>query len=175
MEVVAADQIPESILFGPGTAWGEPVARDVLRTGKPWLAPMAELVPAEQRQKLEALDMHYLISVPVRSTSEILPSPDGGTIAAGNGGAERSPEVYGILNLYRKDTSVLPAEQLNALLAFGYQAARALKNVKRWERLNTEMQTAQSLNARLLGRERFISQLQLKIGQLEKELSRWRQ
>jgi hypothetical protein len=175
MEVVAADQIPESILFGPGTAWGEPVARDVLRTGKPWLAPMAELVPAEQRQKLEALDMHYLISVPVRSTSEILPSPDGGTIAAGNGGAERSPEVYGILNLYRKDTSALPAEQLNALLAFGYQAARALKNVKRWERLNTEMQTAQSLNARLLGRERFISQLQLKIGQLEKELSRWRQ
>jgi hypothetical protein len=37
------------------------------------------------------------------------------------------------------------------------------------------MQSAQSLNARLLGRERFISQLQLKIGQLEKELSRWRQ
>jgi GAF domain-containing protein len=175
MEVVAADQIPERILFGPGTAWGEPVARDVLRTGKPWLAPVAELVPAEQRQTLEALDMHYLISVPVRSTSEILSSLDGGTIAAAKSGAERSPEVYGILNLYRKDTSAPPAEQLNALLAFGYQAARALKNVKRWERLNTEMQTAQSLNARLLGRERFISQLQLKIGKLEEELSRWRQ
>lgn len=175
MEVVAADQIPESILFGPGTAWGEPIARDVLRSGKPWLAPMAELVPAEQRQKLEGLDMDYLISVPVRSSSEILPSLDGQTIAPAKNGAERSPEVYGILNLYRKDTSAPPAEQLNALLAFGYQAARALKNVKRWERLNTEMQSAQYLNARLLGRERFISQLQLKIGQLEKELSRWRQ
>jgi GAF domain-containing protein len=175
MEVVAADQIPESILFGPGTAWGEPIARDVLRSGKPWLAPMAELVPAEQRKKLEGLDMDYLISVPVRSSAEILPSPDGHAIAVAKGGAERSTEVYGILNLYRTDTSAPPAEQLNALLAFGYQAARALKNVKRWERLNTEMQSAQSLNARLLGRERFISQLQLKIGQLEKELSRWRQ
>jgi hypothetical protein len=63
---------------------------------------------------------------------------------------------------------------VNALLAFGHQAARALKNVKRWERLNDQMETTQSLNVHLLGRERVIAQLQFRVDQLERELARWR-
>lgn len=173
LDVVAADQIPQSLLAGPGTAWGRPVARDVVRTGKPWVAPMSEIVPANQRPVLEDLGMQYLISIPMRS-SDALPSPNGPIIMPARTPTEESAEIHGVLNLYRTETTPVPAELLAALLAFGNQAAQALKNVRRWERLTQEKQTAQALNARLMGRERFIAQLQLRIGQLEKELTRWR-
>jgi GAF domain-containing protein len=174
LDVVAADHIPPEVAMGAGTTWGAPVARDVVRTGRPWLAPMSEVVPPEQRRVAEQLGMHYLVSIPVRSSTEILPSLDGQLLSRDKKAGETSPEVYGVLNLYREQTTPLPADLVNALLAFGHQAARALKNVKRWERLNDQMETTQSLNVHLLGRERVIAQLQFRVDQLERELARWR-
>lgn len=174
LDVVAADRIPPEVAMGPGNTWGAPVARDVVRTGRPWLAPMSEVVPPEERRVVEELGMHYLVSIPLRSSTEILPSPDGQFIPRGPKAEETSTEVYGVLNLYRQQTTPLAADLVNALLAFGHQAARALKNVRRWERLNNQMETTHSLNVHLLGRERVVAQLQLRIDQLERELARAR-
>jgi len=174
LNVVATEEIPLDMLAGPGTIWGEPVARDVVRTGKPWLAAMAEILPAERRAQPERLGMRYLVSIPVRSSAEILPPAKPEVIRAKKQPEEALLEVYGALNLYLPQTAPPSTEQLNALLAFGYQAARALKNVQRWERLQAELRAAQLVNARLLGRERFIAYLRVKIDELERELARWR-
>ena len=63
---------------------------------------------------------------------------------------------------------------LEQLKAFAEQAAVAIQNVRRWDRVKEQLQATASMNTRLMGRERYINQLLFRIQQLEQELGRYK-
>jgi len=87
---------------------------------------------------------------------------------------EISDQISGVLNVYRDKLDPVPAGDLEQLKAFAEQAAVAIKNVRRWDRVKEQLQATASMNTRLMGRERYINQLMYRIQQLEKELGRYK-
>ena len=74
----------------------------------------------------------------------------------------------------RGTAAPLPSAQLDQLRSFAEQAAVAIRNVRRGDKVKGQLQTTVSLNAKLLGRERYLNQLQFRIQQLEKELRKFK-
>src|SRR5207302_1548473 len=87
---------------------------------------------------------------------------------------ETSDVVSGVLNVYRDSLDPIPAGDLEQLKAFAQQAAVAIQNVRRWDRVKEQLQATSSMNTRLMGRERYINQLLFRIQQLEQELGRYK-
>ena len=87
---------------------------------------------------------------------------------------EVSDEVSGVLNVYRDNLNPIPAGDLEQLKAFAEQAAVAIQNVRKWDRVKEQLQATASMNTRLMGRERYINQLLFRIQQLEQELGRYK-
>ena len=79
-----------------------------------------------------------------------------------------------MLQVYRRTADQLPSAQVEQLRGFAEQAAVAIRNVRRGDKVKGQLQTTVSINAKLLGRERFINQLQFRIQQLEKELRKFK-
>jgi GAF domain-containing protein len=113
-----------------------------------------------------------LISVPF-TTRTPEPVPDGATLLSRSDPVVED-EVHGVLHIYRPSTEGPNAGRLEQLRVFAEQGAVAIRNVRKVERVTEQLQTSASLNTRLLGRERFINQLQFRIQQLEQELSRYK-
>jgi len=82
--------------------------------------------------------------------------------------------VSGVLNVYHDNLNPIKAGDLEQLKAFAEQAAVAIQNVRRWDRVKEQLQTTASMNTRLMGRERYINQLLFRIQQLEQELGRYK-
>jgi GAF domain-containing protein len=87
---------------------------------------------------------------------------------------EVSDHVSGVLNVYFDNLNPVKAGDLEQLKAFAEQAAVAIQNVRRWDRVKEQLQTTASMNTRLMGRERYINQLMYRIQQLETELGRYK-
>jgi len=87
---------------------------------------------------------------------------------------EVSDQVSGVLNVYRDTLDPIPSADLEQLKAFAEQAAVAIQNVRRWDRVKEQLQATSSMNTRLMGRERYINQLLFRIQQLEQELGRYK-
>ncbi len=174
LEVLGSVDIPAEIIDQP-IAWGGPAAQDVIRSGDPWVAPMREILPPALLPTVEAAGLHLLISLPCHTDPTPLEAVDG-FLRDPDPSAEIEPSdhVAGVLNIYRDSPDPLPNDQLEQLKSFADQAAAALKTTRRWERIRSQLQTTASLNARLMGRERYIQQLQYRIQQLEQELSRYK-
>jgi len=172
LEVAASLHIPPAILE-QRIAWGAPAALDVMRSGKPWVAPMQEMLPATVLPDVEAAGLRMLISLPCHSAN----TPAGGATANPlypSVDLEPPDEVVGVLNIYRQTISPVSPEQLDQLKAFADQASAAIRTARRWERMKGQMHTTAAVNTRLLGRERYIQQLQFRIQQLEQELGRYK-
>ncbi len=171
LEVIGSNGIPEDILQ-QRIAWGAPAAADVMRTGKPWVSPMRELLPPALVETVTAAGFRSLISVSCGAPQTNPPAADEGLLSRSN--VESAEEVTGVLNVYRETEEAVSAAQLEQLRAFADQAAVAIKNVRRWERVKEQLQTSASVNTRLMGRERYIHQLHFRIQQLEQELGRYK-
>jgi GAF domain-containing protein len=87
---------------------------------------------------------------------------------------EASDQVSGVLNVYHDNLTPIKAGDIEQLKAFAEQAAVAIQNVRRWDRVKEQLQTTASMNTRLMGRERYINQLLFRIQQLEQELGRYK-
>jgi GAF domain-containing protein len=171
LEVLGSQGIPEELLRNR-IAWGAPAAADVMRGGKPWVAPMREILPANLADLVEKSGMRNLVSVRCGTQLESSPSTQEDLLSRSE--LEEAEDVIGVLNVYRKQTEPLSAGQLEQLRAFADQAALAIKNARRWEKVRSQLQTSASMNTRLMGRERYIHQLHFRIQQLEQELSRYK-
>lgn len=172
LEVEGFAGVPPELVDNP-VAWGAPAALDVMRSGKPWVAPMHEILPPALMQQVEAAGMRMLISLPCQ-TSAVHRTVGDGLMARSAPSGEVSEDVHGVLHIFLESPENISPEQLEQLKAFSEQAANAIKQVRRWERIKGQLQTAASLNARLMGRERYIQQLQFRIQQLEQELGRYK-
>src|SRR5438067_4377375 len=153
-------------------AWGAPAAGDVMRTGKPWVSPIREMLPPALVETVEKAGLKTIASVLCSSLANQEMSEDGALLSRSE--LEVSDQVSGVLNVYRDTLDPIPSADLEQLKAFAEQAAVAIQNVRRWDRVKEQLQATSSMNTRLMGRERYINQLLFRIQQLEQELSRYK-
>jgi GAF domain-containing protein len=169
---VAGSQGVADVIISQRIAWGAPAAGDVMRTGKPWVSPMREMLPPNLVETVEKAGMTMIASVLCGSLREADATDDGALLSRSE--VEVSDEVSGVLNVYRDNLTPIPAGDLEQLKAFAEQASVAIQNVRRWDRVKEQLQATASMNTRLMGRERYINQLLFRIQQLETELSRYK-
>ena len=153
-------------------AWGAPAAGDVMRTGKPWVSPIREMLPPALVETVEKAGLKMIASVLCGPVAHQELSEDGALLSRSE--LEVSDQVSGVLNVYRDTLDPIPSADLEQLKAFAEQAAVAIQNVRRWDRVKEQLQATSSMNTRLMGRERYINQLLFRIQQLEQELSRYK-
>jgi GAF domain-containing protein len=169
---VAGSQGVADVIISQRIAWGAPAAGDVMRTGKPWVSPMREMLPPNLVETVERGGLTMIASVLCGSLREADATDDGALLSRSE--VEVSDEVSGVLNVYRDNLDPIPAGDLEQLKAFAEQASVAIQNVRRWDRVKEQLQATASMNTRLMGRERYINQLLFRIQQLEQELSRYK-
>jgi len=153
-------------------AWGAPAANDVMRTGKPWVAPMREMLPTSLVDTVEKAGLLLMASVLCGSAIQSSSGDEGALLSRSE--LENTDQVSGVLNVYRDSVAPIAPGDLEQLKAFAEQAAIALYNVRRWDKVKEQLQTSASMNTRLMGRERYINQLLFRIQQLEQELGRYK-
>jgi GAF domain-containing protein len=171
LEVAGSQGVAESII-SQRIAWGAPAAGDVMRTGKPWVSPMREMLPPNLVETVESAGLTMIASVLCGSLREQDVTDDGALLSRSE--VEASDDVSGVLNVYRDNLDPIAAGDLEQLKAFAEQASVAIQNVRRWDRVKEQLQATASMNTRLMGRERYINQLLFRIQQLEQELSRYK-
>jgi GAF domain-containing protein len=169
---VAGSQGVADVIISQRIAWGAPAAGDVMRTGKPWVSPMREMLPPNLVETVEQAGLTMIASVLCGSLREADATDDGALLSRSE--VEVSDEVSGVLNVYRDNLDPIPAGDLEQLKAFAEQASVAIQNVRRWDRVKEQLQATASMNTRLMGRERYINQLLFRIQQLETELSHYK-
>lgn len=171
LEVIGSHGVPEEVTQQP-IAWGAPAAGDVMRTGKPWVSPIREMLPKSLVETVEKTGLKTIISVLCGESTAQEVMDDG--MLLNRFEVEASDHVSGVLNVYRDNLNPIPAGDLEQLKAFAEQAAVAIQNVRRWDRVKEQLQATASMNTRLMGRERYINQLLFRIQQLEQELGRYK-
>src|SRR3984893_11053913 len=171
LEVAGAQGIADAVIQ-QRIAWGAPAAGDVMRTGKPWVSPMREMLPPNLAGMVAQAGLKTIVSVLCGASTQQEPTDDGALLIRSE--VEVSDQVSGVLNVYRDSLDPIPAGDLEQLKAFAEQAAVAIQNVRKWDRVKDQLQATASMNTRLMGRERYINQLLFRIQQLEQELSRYK-
>jgi putative methionine-R-sulfoxide reductase with GAF domain len=171
LEIVGSQGMTEAIIQ-QRIAWGAPAAGDVMRSGKPWVSPMRDMLPPALVPTVEKEGMKTIISVLVGTLNQPAAVDEGALLIRSE--LETPDEISGVLNVYRDSLDPVPAGGLDQLKAFAEQAAVAIHNVHRWDRVNEQLQASASMNTRLMGRERYINQLLFRIQQLEQELKRYK-
>lgn len=171
LEVVGSQGVTEAFLKQP-IAWGAPAAGDVMRTAKPWVSPIREMIPASLVEMVEKAGLKTIVSVLCGESTAQEAMDDG--MLLNRSEVEVSDHVSGVLNVYHDNLNPIKAGDLEQLKAFAEQAAVAIHNVRRWDRVKEQLQTTASMNTRLMGRERYINQLLFRIQQLEQELGRYK-
>jgi len=169
---VAGSQGVAEVIINERIAWGAPAAGDVMRTGKPWVSPMREMLPPNLVETVEHAGLTMIASVLCGTLREQDATDDSALLSRSE--VEVSDEVSGVLNVYRDNLDPIPAGDLEQLKAFAEQASVAIRNVRRWDRVKEQLQATASMNTRLMGRERYINQLLFRIQQLEQELSHYK-
>jgi GAF domain-containing protein len=171
LEVVGSHGVSEAVIQQP-IAWGAPAAGDVMRTGKPWVSPIREMIPPSLVEMVEKAGLKTIVSVLCGESTAQEAMDDG--MLLNRSEVEGSDQVSGVLNVYHDTLNPIKAGDLEQLKAFAEQAAVAIQNVRRWDRVKEQLQTTASMNTRLMGRERYINQLLFRIQQLEQELGRYK-
>jgi GAF domain-containing protein len=171
LEVVGSHGVAETVIQQP-IAWGSPAAGDVMRTGKPWVSAVREMIPASLVEMVEKAGLKTIVSVLCGESTAQEAMDDG--MLLNRSEVEVSDHVSGVLNVYFDNLNPVKAGDLEQLKAFAEQAAVAIQNVRRWDRVKEQLQTTASMNTRLMGRERYINQLLFRIQQLETELGRYK-
>ncbi len=171
LEVVGSHGVSEALIQQP-IAWGAPAAGDVMRTGKPWVSPIREMIPPSLVEMVEKAGLQTIVSVLCGESTAQEAMDDG--MLLNRSEVEASDQVSGVLNVYHDNLTPIKAGDIEQLKAFAEQAAVAIQNVRRWDRVKEQLQTTASMNTRLMGRERYINQLLFRIQQLEQELGRYK-
>ncbi|HEY9287863.1 MAG TPA: GAF domain-containing protein [Candidatus Dormibacteraeota bacterium] len=171
LEVLGAQGIADEILQ-QRIAWGAPAATDVMRGGQAWVAPMRDMLPPALIETVEKAGLKTIASVLCGNLVQAEASDDGALLSRSE--VEVPDLITGVLNVYRDTLDPIPAGDLEQLKAFAEQAAVAIQNVRRWDRVKEQLQATSSMNTRLMGRERYINQLLFRIQQLEQELGRFK-
>ena len=173
LEILGSEGVPETITQ-QRIAWGAPAAADVMRTGKPWVSPMREMLPPNLVESVEAAGLKTLVSVACGRPSQFQSQAADESALLSRSDVEASDETTGVLNVYRESLDPIRPADLDQLKAFAEQVAVAIQNVRRAERVREQLQASASQNTRMMGRERYINQLLFRIQRLEEELGRYK-
>ena len=173
LEILGSEGMPAAITQ-QRIAWGAPAAADVMRTGKPWVAPMREMLPPNLVESVEKAGLKTLVSVACGHGSPSQAQTADESALLSRSDVQVSDETTGVLNVYRESEDPIRPADLDQLKAFAEQVAVAIQNVRRAERVREQLQASASQNTRMMGRERYINQLLFRIQQLEEELGRYK-
>jgi len=173
LEILGSEGMPVAITQ-QRIAWGAPAAADVMRTGKPWVAPMREMLPPNMVDSVEKAGLKTLVSVACGHPSQTQAQTENESALLSRSDVEATDETTGVLNVYRESVDPIRPADLDQLKAFAEQVAVAIQNVRRAERVREQLQASASQNTRMMGRERYINQLLFRIQQLEEELGRYK-
>ena len=171
LEVTGSQGVAD-VIIQQRIAWGAPAAGDVMRGGKAWVSPMRDMLPPNLVETVEGAGLKMIVSVLCGAATAPEATDEGALLSRSE--VETSDVVSGVLNVYRDSLDPIPAGDLEQLKAFAQQAAVAIQNVRRWDRVKEQLQATSSMNTRLMGRERYINQLLFRIQQLEQELGRYK-
>ena len=171
LEVLGTHGLPETITE-QRIAWGAPAAADVMRTGKPWVSPMRDMLPPSMVESVEKVGLKVLVSVLCGRPANPQPADEAALLSRSD--MQVMEETSGVLNVYRDTLDPIRAADLDQLKAFAEQVAVAIQNVRRADRVKEQLQASASQNTRMMGRERYINQLLFRIQQLEEELGRYK-
>jgi GAF domain-containing protein len=171
LEIIGAQGIADAILQ-QRIAWGAPAASDVMRSGQAWVSPLSEMLPPNLQESVEAAGLKMIVCVLCGTPAQPEASDDGALLSRSE--VEMPDLITGVLNVYRNTLDPIASADLEQLKAFAEQAAVAIQNVRRWDRVKEQLQATASMNTRLMGRERYINQLLFRIQQLEQELGRYK-
>ena len=171
LEVAGSEGVAD-VVIEQRIAWGAPAAGDVMRGGKTWVAPMRDMLPPHLVEVVEGAGLKMMVSVLCGAPTQSEATDEGALLSRSE--VEVPDQLSGVLNVYRDTLDPIPAGDLEQLKAFAEQAAVAIQNVRRWDRVKEQLQATSSMNTRLMGRERYINQLLFRIQQLEQELSRYK-
>src|SRR3981189_2002227 len=138
-------------------AWGAPAAGDVMRSGKPWVSPIKEMLPPALVETVEKAGLKTIVSVLCGESTAQEAMDDG--MLLNRSEVEVSDQGSGGLNVYRDTLNPIKAGDLEQLKAFAEQAAVAIQNVRRWDHVKEQLQSTASMNTRLMGRETYINHL----------------
>lgn len=173
LEILGSEGMPAAITQ-QRIAWGAPAAADVMRTGKPWVSPMREMLPPNLVESVEKAGLKTLVSVACGQPSQTQAQTENESALLSRSDVVASDETTGVLNVYRESADPIRPADLDQLKAFAEQVAVAIQNVRRAERVRDQLQASASQNTRMMGRERYINQLLFRIQQLEEELGRYK-
>ncbi|HET9847275.1 MAG TPA: GAF domain-containing protein, partial [Candidatus Dormibacteraeota bacterium] len=137
LEVIGSRGIPDSVLQ-QRIAWGAPAATDVMRTGKPWVSPMSEMLPPALTDMVDKAGLRTIASVLCGTLVESEASDDGALLNRSE--VELPDLISGVLNVYRDTNDPIASGDLDQLKAFAEQAAVAIFNVRRWDRVKEQLQ-----------------------------------
>ena len=171
LEVIGSVGIAESILQ-QRIAWGAPAASDVMRSGQAWVSPLSEMLPANLMETADKAGLKTIACVLCGTPTPAEATDDGALLSRSE--VEFPDQITGVLNVYRNSLDPIGTGDLEQLKAFAEQAAVAIQNVRRSDRVKEQLQATSSMNTRLMGRERYINQLLFRIQQLEQELGRYK-
>jgi GAF domain-containing protein len=171
LDIIGSHGISESVLQ-QRIAWGAPAATDVMRTGNAWASPMREMLPAALAETVEKSGLKSVVSVLCGTAMQADPTEEGALLSRSE--VDLPDRITGVLNVYRDTMDAANSGDVEQLKAFAEQAAVAIQNVRRWDRVKEQLQATASMNTRLMGRERYINQLLFRIQQLEQELGRYK-
>src|SRR5205823_9831208 len=122
LEIAGSQGVSQSII-SQRIAWGAPAAGDVMRTGKPWVSPIREMLPPALVETVEKAGLKTIASVLCGSLANQEMSEDGALLSRSE--LEVSDQVSGVLNVYRDTLDPIPSADLEQLKAFAEQAAVA--------------------------------------------------
>jgi GAF domain-containing protein len=171
LDIIGSQGISEAVLQ-QRIAWGAPAATDVVRTGNAWVSPMREMLPPALAETVEKSGLKSVVSVLCGTALQADASEEGALLSRSE--VDIPDRITGVLNVYRDTLDPVNSGDVEQLKAFAEQAAVAIQNVRRWDRVKEQLQATASMNTRLMGRERYINQLLFRIQQLEQELGRYK-
>src|SRR3989475_6690490 len=109
LEVVGSHGVADEVVQQP-IAWGAPAAGDVIRSGKPWVSRIKEMLPKALLETVEKAGLKTIISVLCGESTAQEAMDDG--MLLNRSEVEASDQISGVLNGYRDNLNQIPAGDL---------------------------------------------------------------
>ena len=102
LEVVGSHGVADEVVQQP-IAWGAPAAGDVMRSGKPWVSPIKEMLPKALLETVEKAGLKTIISVLCGESTAQEAMDDG--MLLNRSEVEASDQISGVLNVISRSPS----------------------------------------------------------------------
>ena len=105
---------------------------------------MRDMLPPALSDSVEKAGLKTIASVLCGTLALAEATEDGALLSRSE--VDAPDQISGVLNVYLDSFDTIPAGDLEQLKAFAEQAAVAIQNVRRWDRVKEQLQATSSMN-----------------------------